>query len=228
MWSSRPFDELKAHCILYCIEQYLFVPVYPDLPIPWYDEEKLSINYMLMPSDIPTPKTWVFLDGEGAIEWATYTDHPTYTFRNSYSANSRPMSRWLEIRPGLTGYSGLRCLDFEPDQMDPSFLGMTFAASKRLGLQSANIDFPMDDRRPLVSDIGYRTVRPPPGPRGADDFPGCWDRNLGCLDGQRDLWDTKVKAILEKLTVAEIRANRVFDYRLRSYDYTITGVYAEN
>lgn len=92
-------------------------------------------------------------------------------------------------------------LDFEPNQIDPRCLDMAFNVSKRLGLQSACIDFLMDDRGPLVSDIGCSTVRSL-GPRGAGDFPGCWNRNLEWLDGQRDLREAEVEAFLEKLSVA--------------------------
>jgi len=78
MWQRRhkSQDRLESQRILYSVEHYLGLPVFPPHNISWHYDEKLSQYYLLQAAGVPTPKTWVFWEEEKALEWARETDYP--------------------------------------------------------------------------------------------------------------------------------------------------------
>jgi len=78
MWHRRhkSQDRLESQRILYSIEHYLGLPVFPPHNISWHYDEKLSQYYLLQAAGVSTPKTWVFWEEEMALEWARETDYP--------------------------------------------------------------------------------------------------------------------------------------------------------
>ena len=78
MWhrGHKSQDKLESERILYSIEHYLGLPVFPPHNISWHYDEKLSQYYLLQAAGVPTPKTWVFWGEKKALEWAHETDYP--------------------------------------------------------------------------------------------------------------------------------------------------------
>lgn len=87
-WVHTPDDKIKAPQILYTIENYLGISVYPDHNTCWHYDNKVAQYYMLSASGVPLPKSWVFWDKSSAIEWAKKTEYPK-VFKLSAGAASQ-------------------------------------------------------------------------------------------------------------------------------------------
>ena len=75
-WFHNQQDKQSLKKILYTIEHYLHIPIYPDECTSWHFDEKVSEYYLLKSLGAPTPKTWVFWNYEPAIRWAAETNYP--------------------------------------------------------------------------------------------------------------------------------------------------------
>lgn len=75
-WLHTPKDKLIAKRILYLIEQYLNVPVYPDFKTCWHFDDKVAQHYLFATLNIPTVDTWVFWNRKEAVQWAETTSYP--------------------------------------------------------------------------------------------------------------------------------------------------------
>src|SRR5574341_2384471 len=75
-WVHSPHDKIKAPKILYTIENYLGIPVYPNHNTCWHYDNKVAQYYMLRAAGVPLPQTWIFWDKNSAFEWAKKTEYP--------------------------------------------------------------------------------------------------------------------------------------------------------
>lgn len=86
-WAHNPQDKQVAPRVLYTIEKYLGIPVYPNHDTAWHYDEKVAQYYLLQTLGVPMPRTWIFWDRESALEWARNTDYPKI-FKLSCGAGS--------------------------------------------------------------------------------------------------------------------------------------------
>jgi hypothetical protein len=86
-WAHNPQDKQSAQRILYIIEHYLKIPIYPNQPTSWHYDEKISQFYLLSVLNAPIPKTWVFWSRDQALEWAKTAPYPLI-FKLSSGAGS--------------------------------------------------------------------------------------------------------------------------------------------
>lgn len=86
-WAHNPQDKQSAQRILYTIEHYLDIPVYPDSRTAWHYDEKMFQFYLLQALQAPVPQTWLFWDKEQALEWARTAPYPV-VFKLSTGAGS--------------------------------------------------------------------------------------------------------------------------------------------
>lgn len=91
-WAHTPKDKRSAQRILYTIEHYLHVPVFPDSRTAWHFDEKISQFYLLQALQAPTPQTWIFWDMDEALQWAATAPYPL-VFKLSTGAGS-----WSVVR----------------------------------------------------------------------------------------------------------------------------------
>ena len=86
-WAHNPHDKQSARRILYTIQHYLGIPVYPDTRTAWHYDEKIAQFYMLQALDAPMPQTWLFWDQREALKWAHSAPYPV-VFKLSSGAGS--------------------------------------------------------------------------------------------------------------------------------------------
>ncbi|MBN2148896.1 MAG: hypothetical protein JW726_16025 [Anaerolineales bacterium] len=86
-WAHNPQDKQSAQRILYTIEHYLNIPVYPDSRTAWHYDEKVAQCYLLQALEAPTPATWLFWKKEDALRWAETAPYPL-VFKLSSGAGS--------------------------------------------------------------------------------------------------------------------------------------------
>ena len=75
-WAHLPQDKQSAQRILYIIERYLHIPVYPNYDTTWHFDEKVAQYYLLKALKAPMPKTWVIWDYVQSIEWTKTASYP--------------------------------------------------------------------------------------------------------------------------------------------------------
>ncbi len=86
-WAHNPQDKQSAQRILYVIEHYLNIPVFPDSRTSWHYDEKIAQFYLLQAIEAPMPKTWLFWNQNLAIDWARHATYPV-VFKLSVGASS--------------------------------------------------------------------------------------------------------------------------------------------
>lgn len=86
-WAHNPQDKQSAQRILYAIEHYLGIPVYPDTSTAWHYDEKTAQFYLLQALQAPVPRTWLFWDRRQAVSWAQTAPYPV-VFKLSAGAGS--------------------------------------------------------------------------------------------------------------------------------------------
>ena len=86
-WAHNPQDKQSARRILYTIEHYLGIPVYPDTFTSWHYDEKIAEHYLLQALNAPMPKTWIFWNPEEALDWCKSAPYPV-VFKLSCGAGS--------------------------------------------------------------------------------------------------------------------------------------------
>jgi glutathione synthase/RimK-type ligase-like ATP-grasp enzyme len=86
-WAHNPQDKQSAQRILYTIEHYLGIPVYPDSPSAWHYDEKVAQFYLLQALRAPMPQTWLFWHRDQALAWARAAPYPV-VFKLSPGASS--------------------------------------------------------------------------------------------------------------------------------------------
>lgn len=75
-WAHNPQDKQSAKVILYTIEHYLDIPVYPNNYSSWHYDEKISQHYFFQAQKIPTPDTHVFWKEIDALDFIDDIDYP--------------------------------------------------------------------------------------------------------------------------------------------------------
>lgn len=75
-WGHFPDNKQSARIILYTIENYLGIPVFPDTKTAWHYDEKVSQFYLLSAIQAPIPQTWIHWTAEEAKAWAALTPYP--------------------------------------------------------------------------------------------------------------------------------------------------------
>jgi glutathione synthase/RimK-type ligase-like ATP-grasp enzyme len=86
-WFHIQQDKQSARVILYAIENYLNIPVFPATRTSWHFDDKIGQNYLLTALRAPQPDTWVFWDYQRAIEWVESAPYPV-VFKLSAGAGS--------------------------------------------------------------------------------------------------------------------------------------------
>lgn len=78
MWRTihNPNQKQIAQSLLYVIERYLGIPVFPDHSTYWHYDDKIKQYYIFQALNIKTPKTWIFWNREKAIAWANQARYP--------------------------------------------------------------------------------------------------------------------------------------------------------
>lgn len=78
MWrpATNPDDKQKARRLLFLLNEYLNIPVFPDWYTYWHYDDKISQYYLFQTLDIATPKTWVFWDKDEALTWVKNANYP--------------------------------------------------------------------------------------------------------------------------------------------------------
>lgn len=95
-WFHLEQDKQSVKKILYVIENYLNIPVFPDNRTAWHFDEKVDQWYLFKALDVPQPETWIFWDKEPALQWAKSAPYPVI-FKLSVGAGS---SSVLKVRDG--------------------------------------------------------------------------------------------------------------------------------
>lgn len=86
-WAHHPSHKQSAKVILYVIENYLEIPVFPSIKTAWHYDEKIAQFYLLQTLDAPLIETWVFWHEEEALTWANNVKYPV-VFKLSVGAGS--------------------------------------------------------------------------------------------------------------------------------------------
>lgn len=86
-WMHNPHHKQSLKCVLYVIEQYLGLPVFPDTSTCWHYDEKISQYYLLQAVHAPTPEIWLFWDRKAALEWSETAPYPV-VFKLSSGASA--------------------------------------------------------------------------------------------------------------------------------------------
>ena len=86
-WTHNPMDKQSAQHILYTIEHYLDIPVFPNSRTAWHYDEKIFQFYLLQTLQAPVPHSWLFWDKDQAIKWARTAPYPVI-FKLSTGAGS--------------------------------------------------------------------------------------------------------------------------------------------
>jgi len=78
MWRWPHFGDMRriASRLLPVLERDLGLVVYPDQNTCWHYDDKIAQQYLFEAHGIPTPKTWIWYDGEAAREWASTAEYP--------------------------------------------------------------------------------------------------------------------------------------------------------
>ncbi len=87
-WLHNPSHKQSAKVILYSIEKYLNIPVYPNSDTSWHYDEKISQYYLLRALDVPIPQTWLFWDRVSALKWAESAQYPLISKLSSGAGSS--------------------------------------------------------------------------------------------------------------------------------------------
>lgn len=89
MWRATHSPRLKqaALKILYVIEHYCGIPVYPNYHSFWHYDEKIAQYYLLQALQAPVPQTWLFWHRDEALAWAKTAPYPV-VFKLSVGASS--------------------------------------------------------------------------------------------------------------------------------------------
>ena len=83
---SDPRDILIARQILFALE-HAEVPVFPDFRTAWHFDDKVGQKYLFETLDIPRLPTYVFVERQAALQWASTTDYPK-VFKLRHGASS--------------------------------------------------------------------------------------------------------------------------------------------
>jgi glutathione synthase/RimK-type ligase-like ATP-grasp enzyme len=86
-WAHNPRDKQSASRILYTIEHFLGIPVYPQSRTSWHFDEKVAQFYILQAIKAPIPQTWLFWNRDEALCWAHNAPYPV-VFKLSVGAGS--------------------------------------------------------------------------------------------------------------------------------------------
>ncbi|UFS72702.1 hypothetical protein LPW11_11005 [Geomonas sp. RF6] len=76
-WFHTQDHKQSAKMILYTIDKYLGIPVFPSEEMSWHFDDKVAQYYLLKTLDAPQPDASVFWDIEAAISWARSAIYPT-------------------------------------------------------------------------------------------------------------------------------------------------------
>ena len=86
-WFHLEQDKQSVKNILYVIENYLKIPVFPNNNTAWHFDEKVTQWYIFKVLRVAQPETWIFWDRESALEWAKSAPYPV-VFKLSVGAGS--------------------------------------------------------------------------------------------------------------------------------------------
>jgi glutathione synthase/RimK-type ligase-like ATP-grasp enzyme len=80
-------DKQSLQRILYTIEHYLEIPVFPNSRTAWHYDEKVAQSYLLDAIRAPQPLNWIFWDRDRALSWADAACFPV-VFKLSVGAGA--------------------------------------------------------------------------------------------------------------------------------------------
>jgi len=86
-WIHTPNEKISAHKILYSIEKYLGMQVFPNINTSFHYDEKVSQYYIFEALGIPRIPSWVFWDYQEALTFVNNTEYPL-VFKLSVGAGS--------------------------------------------------------------------------------------------------------------------------------------------
>jgi len=86
-WFHLEQDKQSIKNILFVIENYLKIPVFPNNDTAWHFDEKVSQWYLFRALGVAQPETWIFWDQKSALEWAKSAPYPV-VFKLSVGAGS--------------------------------------------------------------------------------------------------------------------------------------------
>ncbi len=76
-WSHYPHEmRLAALPVLRTLEEYLHLPVFPDMATCWHYDDKIAQARLLEALEIPHPDTWIFWRREEALAWCASAPYP--------------------------------------------------------------------------------------------------------------------------------------------------------
>lgn len=76
-WAHYPHEiRLAALPILRVIEEYLHLPVFPNMATAWHYDDKIAQSYLLKALDIAQPETRVFWRKADALAWCQQARYP--------------------------------------------------------------------------------------------------------------------------------------------------------
>jgi hypothetical protein len=78
MWRWAHFCGMGriARRLLPVLERNLGMVVYPDQATCWHYDDKVAQAYLLPAAGVPVPRTWVWFDRAGALEWVRSATYP--------------------------------------------------------------------------------------------------------------------------------------------------------
>jgi glutathione synthase/RimK-type ligase-like ATP-grasp enzyme len=114
-WAHNPQDKQSSKRILYTLEHYYHIPVYPSTPTAWHYDEKISQYYLLHALNAPMPETWLLWDKQQAYDAADQFTYPV-VFKLSAGAGSANVLKvenkkeafkliWLAFEKGIFPYT---------------------------------------------------------------------------------------------------------------------------
>lgn len=94
-WYHYPHEvRWAALPLLRILEEYLHIPVFPDLATCWHYDDKIAQAYLLEALGIPHPRTWIFWRKEEALAWCAQASYPVVA-KLAVGAGSRNVRRLL-------------------------------------------------------------------------------------------------------------------------------------
>lgn len=91
-WQHNPQHKQSAQRILFAIEHYLRIPVFPDSRTSWHYDEKIAQFYLFQILEAPTPQSWLFWNWREAVDWARRAQYPV-VFKLSSGAGSSNVTK---------------------------------------------------------------------------------------------------------------------------------------
>jgi len=133
-WTHNPNYKQSAQKILYVIENYLNIPVFPNNFTAWHYDNKIAQYYLLKTLGAPIPETFVFWNRNEAINWSKTAKYPI-VFKLSSGAGSSnvlKVENQSEAKKLIDKMFNRGVFPYSMNEYKKSFIPKTFIDYKKL------------------------------------------------------------------------------------------------